>query len=462
MGVVQQQIKNIRASEFYRHIFVLTSGSAIAQAIPILISPILSRLFTPQEFGILGIYLGIVNILVVLANGRYSVAIMLPEERLNGERLTVLSLYLSFVVSLILFLGVVFFRHPVANLLGAPEILPFLWLVPVSVFLRSGILALEYWRNRNKQFATTAKASVWQQGGTAAPRLLFGVLQYGNAGLIISNVLGGLIGFVSIIYQPAFRHHWLTTFKSHKLKARYLLKRYRKFPLYVMPSNLMNTASLNLPIILLTRYFSTQVAGLYSMAHRMLLLPMSVIGKSFAQVFYQRGAELKSDRKALAAFTYKTYKRLLFVGVVPIALISVFGDYLFSFVFGEEWLLAGVYAQLLSLWVFFNFLSSPLAQLLSIIEKQEKGLIVNFLLLAVRTTPLVVGGILFAGSSLAVVALFAAFSTVFWFAFCFYLLHLVKVPLLPSFMWLLVALIVVYVPMLLLRLQLLDLPFYGF
>ncbi len=461
MGFIKKQVENIRASEFYRHILVLTSGSAIAQAIPILISPILSRLFTPEEFGVLGIYLGIVNILVVLANGRYSVAIMLPEDRINGERLTYLSLYLSLAFSMLLFLFVAFFRNAAGNLLGAPEIIPFLWLVPVSVFLRSGILTLEYWRNRNKQFTQTAKATVWQQGGTAAPRLLFGVLKYGNTGLIISNVLGALVGFLSIIYRPGFSFSGKKFLKEEKLKARYLLKRYRKFPRYVMPSNLMNTASLQLPIILLTKFFSTHIAGLYSMAHRMLLLPMSVVGKSFAQVFYQRGAELKNDRRALSTFAFKTFKRLLLVGVFPISIIAVFGDYIFSFVFGKDWLMAGVYAQLLSIWVFFNFLSSPLSQLLSILEKQEKGLVVNAMLLMVRTIPLAIGGMLFTGSSLAVVVIFAAFSTLFWIAFCFYLLHLVKAPLFSAFIWISITLSIVLTPLILLRVNVFGLAFYG-
>lgn len=450
----------IRASEFYKNVLTLVSGTAIAQTIPVLISPLLTRLYSPSDFGLIALYLAIVNIFVIVATGRYNLAIMLPEDEKEASDLRYLSIYINFLVSIILFLIILFFNHQITSILDNDDISVWLYFIPLSVFIRALFQIYQYYENRRKHYKSISFANVSQSLWTSLTRAGMGFMHLGNFGMIVSSIIGAITGSLHIRYLSSKKD--IIKYQKPSLDSlKIVAKRFKKFPLFTMPSNGLNTISVQIPVILLTRFFSSSIVGFYSFSHRMLSMPMFIIGRSFAQVYFQKASTLRNKKKELANFTYSVYKKLLIIGIIPMSIIGVWGDYIFSFVFGSEWVIAGVYSQFLSIWFLFNFISSPLSQLFSVLEKQQKSLVVNTILLIFRATPLIIGGLLYADSALNVIILYSLVSTVFWIGFCFYLLKMANISLikagLNTFKWL----IVVIIPLLFIRIYILNLPFYS-
>ena len=190
--------------------------------------------------------------------------------------------------------------------------------------------------------------------------------------------------------------------KSIRLHAmREGIKRHKKFPIYDTWSALLNTASWQLPTFLLASFFSTTVVGYYALGFRILKLPMSLIGTAIAQVFFQRAAEAKAKGK-LAPLVENTFRQLVTLSLFPMVMLAIIGRDLYVVVFGSDWAEAGVYTQILSIWIFFWFISSPLTTLFRVLEKQEFALKFNITLFITRFVSLWVGGY-FANARLALI-----------------------------------------------------------
>jgi O-antigen/teichoic acid export membrane protein len=189
-----------------------------------------------------------------------------------------------------------------------------------------------------------------------------------------------------------------------------------------MSSGILNTASVQLPTLLLAAYFTPVVVGWYSLAYTVLKLPMTFVGSAIGQVFFQHSSELKEKEGELARISFNLYKRLLWLGVVPMALVGAFGDVIFEFVLGEEWGMAGMYARILSPWLLIVFAASPITHLLNVLEKQQVNFRFNIFMLVFRAVAIVVGGA-FLQDSLLTIVLFGTISFVLW---CFFALRILK------------------------------------
>ena len=166
------------------------TGTTIAQAIPIAISPILTRIYTPEDFGIFALYISFSSIFSIIATGRYELAIMLPKKDSDAINIVVISFFMSFIISFIAFLLIVFFNQPIASFLGNKEISSWLYLIPVSVLLTGMYQSFNYWNNRHKRYKQLAFSKVVQSGTSATSNLGMGFNDFGSSGLIFSFVFG--------------------------------------------------------------------------------------------------------------------------------------------------------------------------------------------------------------------------------------------------------------------------------
>jgi len=238
----------------------------------------------------------------------------------------------------------------------------------------------------------------------------------------------GLLGW-QIFNDASFK---IRLIRKNSIKNQAI--RYKRFPIYSSWSGFLNTASLQVPIILLSSFFSSTVAGLYFYSHKLLNMPMSLLGMSIGQVFFQKASEHKKNPEKLKEITFLVYKKLLYIGVFPLALIMVYGDYIFSFVFGDSWRLAGEYAQVLSPWILFVFISSPLSTLFDVLEKQKEELIFNYLIFIARVAALFVGYLIFHDAYIVII-LFGITGAAMWLGYSLYLLNLVHIDYLESFIF---------------------------
>jgi len=382
----------VRKSRFVVDVLKLVSGTTVAQLLTIAAAPLLTRLYGPEAFGLFAIFVSIVNLIVVIACLRYELAIMLPEQ--DGEAANILGISLGFVLITtgvlipVLWLG----GRPLASWLKVPELTNSLWLIPPAVLVGGTFLALNYWNSRTRHFGRLSIARVTGSTATTGMQLGAGYAGYTGGGGLISAYLAGTTITTLILGGQIWRDD-RSMFRSNIRwrTAIDLLKRYRKFPVYDAWSGLLNTLSWQLPSFLLAAFFSPIVVGYYALGNQLLRLPMSLIGNSIAQAFFPRAAEAKLDG-TLPIVVENTFRYLVTLGMFPMLLLAIIGRDLFVVVFGETWAEAGVYTQILSVWMFFWFISSPLSTLFRVLEKQEFSLALNVTIFVSRLIALSIGG----------------------------------------------------------------------
>jgi len=446
------KIREFLRKDFVKNVSIVMGGRAFARALPILVSPVLTRLYTPEEFGMVALFMSVLNIGMMLSTGKYERAIMLPKRREHAASIVNLSLVICLTVSLLFVVILAFLNEPVAKLLGNEKIAFWLYFIPLAVLLRGSFLIFTEWSNRNKKFKNVSKSFIVQSTVSSSSRLGMGFAGMGGSGLILGNLFG--FGSASILLSYFTYKKDKSLFRSSFTKKRMFLlaRRYKKFPKFTLPSIIMNRFSLEIPVFLISNIYNSTILGFYSLANRMLLTPMDVLGRSVSEVYYQKASTVLNSPNELKRITYDLYKKLLLLGIIPFSIIGAFGDLIFEFVFGNEWYEAGQYAQVLSIWVLFNFISSPLSRIFSLLEIQEKGLIVNLILLIFRVAPFLIGALIWADQPLSVIAAFSFISSIFWIGFCFYLLKTVGVNLFSVFLYTMKILILFLGPLILIRL----------
>ena len=359
-------------SEFSRNVLTLMTGTTIAQAIPIAISPILTRIYTPEDFGMFALYMSVASILSVIATGRYELAIMLPKKDEDAVNIVALSIIISFFVSFIALLIVFFLNSEITALLGNPEISNWLYFIPITVLLTGVYQSFKYWSNRKKQYKRLAISSVIQSGATGSTNLGMGFGGFGASGLIVGGVIGRAIA-TSVLVKIVWREDYKLLNYVNKLKIFALIKKHKKLPLLNLPNALIDGFRLSGISILIAKFFTTATLGQFSLAWRMMQVPMALIGRSLSQVFFQKVSS--SNKIDLNTIVKKFIIKASLIAAPAFLIIYFFSIDIFVFVFGENWKLAGESASIMAPWLFLNFLTSPLSTIFIVLNKQEIMLI---------------------------------------------------------------------------------------
>lgn len=384
-GFTQKLVDNyLLKSDFLRNVITLMTGTAIAQVVPVLVSPILTRIYTPEDFSVFGIFFSTTFILSAIAGARYDLAIMLPKKVVDAKNLVVLTLGIIAVFSLLTMFVVLVFGTQIAVLLNQANFQRWIILIPFAIFFQTVIQLLTFWQIRSKKFKKVSLAKVIRVIVLTTINLTLGYFIAGEIGLIIGY-------FIALVVEAALLSPGkdiIGTISWHRIKD--LSRRYAKFPKFDVPSALLNTASLYLPLFLLTLYFEDEHAGYYFQAHKVLSLPIGFFGASLGQVFFQKASQIK-EREQLKTLIVSTYEKLLLLGFLPIGLIIFYGSDAFAFIFGETWRQAGFYAQCIAPWLLVNLISSPLSTVFTIFQKQKQTLLINIVLLLGRFSSIYLG-----------------------------------------------------------------------
>lgn len=453
-----QRIRNyINKSEFVKNSLTLLTGTSAAQIIPLIIAPVLSRIYSPGDFGVLALYMSLASIVAVFATGRYELAIMLPKKDSDALNIFSLSVIILVFVSLLLFLVVILFNNEITLLTGNEKIHFWLYFLPFSVLCIGLYKILLYWNNRRNKFKKIAVSKVIATSSNAAVNLSVGFVKKGSYGLIFGWIFGQLSSVLYLLRNFFVNDRY--NFKNvNKTKIIYFAKRYKKFPLFDSWSELLNVLSVQLPIILITIYFGEEITGHFSFAYRILILPFSLIAFSMGQAFFKRISELKNEGKTINDFTLNVFKKLLLISFIPLSITSVFGDYIFLFVFGSEWEIAGKYSLIISLWTFTIFLSSPLTNIFAVFERQRTNFIYNLLTFILRTALLVSVSLITKDHFLAILV-YALSGFIFRLIYLIIIMILSKVDIIKVVKEILKFMIPIIVCLLVLRVFILNLSF---
>ncbi len=363
----------LKKSLFARNVLTLMTGTSIAQAIPVAISPILTRLYTPEDFGILALYMAVSSIFAVIATGRYELAIMLPRNDSDAASILALSVGIAFFISLVTFLIIFFFNTAITELLGNPAISNWLYFVPLTVLITGMYQSLNYWFTRQGRFKHLAYARIAQGGATGVSQLGMGYMLSGASGLVVGTVAGQVVA-TSILARKLSMDDG---FFIRGLRWKRIIgnaRKYRKFPQFSTWGALFDNAALQMPVLILTRFFDAYITGLFSFTFRVLNLPMSLLSTALSQVLFKKVVAIHHNSpEDLLYFILKIFFGLLAI-TIPFLLISIFfGKIIFIFLFGENWAQAGEFAAFLAIAVSIRFAVSPLSCVLAMDHNLKKG-----------------------------------------------------------------------------------------
>lgn len=361
-------VGRLRGSSFLRHVLTLMTGTAVAQIIPLVTRPVLTRIYTEAEFGTYSLYLSIAGAFATIGALRYDVAVVMPEKDSDARGLVKLASRSSIVVALLVTIGLTLWAKPVANLLRHPDLAPYLPAVGLLVLALTQLSSRQYWLNRRKRYKEMARNRMGQSASTSAVHLGAGFAGAPGAwGLVIGSLAGQLFSMTNL--WRLTRHE---TAPQPGDSAVAMAKEYKKMPLVNGPNAVVDTIRLNGINLMIGAFFSKGALGQFSQAWQLLTMPMALINTALSQVFYQRLATTK--RGLMFGEVKRASVRALLIGIVPFALIWLVSPWLFPFVLGNkgdhDWTLAGRIARVLTPWLYMNFVTSPISLVFLTVKRQ--------------------------------------------------------------------------------------------
>lgn len=407
--------KLLPKNHFFRSAGVLVGGTAGGQLIMVLSAPLLSRLYSPEQFGLLAVYISILSLFAVIASLRYELAIPLAESAAEAANVAVLSFFCVLCVTVIAAIIVMFMRQEISEQLAMPELANYFWLLPLSVLVLGGYQVFNYWAVREKKFDTIARSKIVQAISILSVQFIG--YRAGGVMLLVGQASGQGAGTISLASNILKGSALKQCSRQGILKAAY---RYRQLPLFSTWAGFFNAAGQQLPALMLAAFFSASSVGQYALAQRVLMLPMSVIGTAIGQVFFGNAAEAHREGR-LGPLVRKIYDQLSSVAMPAALLLVLAGPQIFLFVFGDDWEQAGVFARWMAPWLYMVFITSPLSTLLSVLEKERLGMFLQAFLLAARAFAIAIGA--WVGDVQTAVILFSIVSALYWLLFLLWIMQ---------------------------------------
>jgi lipopolysaccharide exporter len=365
------------SGKFISHVLTLITGNGLAQVVNVVGTLLLARLFAPDAFGSLALFITIVSFLSVLGGARYELAIMLPESDAESANILLLAVMTVCGIAGVSLALVALFHSAVGRLLGDPRMGLWLWTAPIAVFVNALYSVLCVWFGRMKRFHKLAAVRVLQSIAIILAQLVLLIVRPGGFALVGGWVIGQTIGTALLVFQLFYYDGKFILVARDWEVVRDCMKRYKNFPIYKAPYSFVGNASSQLIFVILRIFSTLNVVGFYAMAARAVYLPVTLIASSMNDVFYQKAAtELKTGR--LEAFVTRLL-RIQVVLAAPWLVLAAFDSKLvFGFILGAKWVPAASYAAVLASAGFLYFLTSWLDRLFDIRGHQKLSLILEF------------------------------------------------------------------------------------
>jgi O-antigen/teichoic acid export membrane protein len=372
-------------SDFSKNILTLVTGTSIAQVFPIVISPLLTRIYTPEDFGVFGVFLSLTSILGVISTGRYEMAIIVSKNKNELKSLIKGVLKIILFTTLFFYLVIIFFQNQINKIFDLKIFL--LYLIPLFILINSFYLVLTQILILHKEYKRLSYNKIIVSIINSSSQLALGLKNGNIYGLIFGKLIGVIVAIFILIKNKIINQY----FDFKKNTTRKTLYRYRDFPKYNVPSVFINVIANQLPLLTLGKYFSMSVVGYYSHMYKVLMMPINLLSTSILDVFKQKATEEYNQYGNCKSIYLKTLKNLVVIGVIPFIILGLFSPQLFKFIYGKEWEIAGIYAQIMTPMFFLNFIVNPLSYILIVVEKQKINFYGQILLLIFTIISVVIG-----------------------------------------------------------------------
>lgn len=378
------------AGTFLRNVSVVMAGTVLGKLIGFGFTPLLSRLYTPNDFGVLGTYNALLTMGAMVVTLQYAQAIVLPRQRENAFALLVLAGLIALITSGIL--AATIMTLPTTALPATFRGSVWLPLLLVLGVLFTGLnQILQAWCIRIKAFRTIAMSGIYRAIAYGGIACALGLSPVGTLGLVVGAVAAGVVENVNLIATSLADLRYALSAASWR-RLRQIAVEFRDFPIYSTPQNAMNAFSQGLPVLMLGHYFGGEVTGFYSFAILALRAPMNAVLGPLRQVLYQKATDVQHRGQDMFRLYMRVTCCLFMAALAPVTLIMVAAPELFQFVFGHEWYEAGQYARWLAVWMLVMFANVPSTIFARIMRQQRNLFLYECLILVVRTITLIIGG----------------------------------------------------------------------
>lgn len=370
---------------------LISLGTVSGQVFTMLSMPLLSRLYSPEEMGHFVVYTSVVGLFTTTAALHYELAIPLPFSKIRASQIAIASFSIVILLAIVMTVALAVFGSPLLHLLKADDIIPIKYLLPVGFLLVGASNVWTFFSVRYQSHGRNALSKSVQGGGQAIAQVLAGWLAMGWVWLIVGQLVGTIISILPLINASLWKN-FTPKKRITILQLNVLLKKYKKFPLAAVPSSFISAVANNAPPLLLAAFFGSNVAGLYGLGFRVLQVPMRFVGQAISQVFLGQAAQAKREGN-LEKLVTKVFQATFGFSLhtfIPLALIA---PSLFSFVFGDAWIAAGIYTRWLAPWLFASFVSTPLSMLITVLQKQQQELGLQIVYLCLVVGALAIGTI---------------------------------------------------------------------
>ena len=408
---------------FSKNFITLISGTIGTYIFPILFSPFLTRIYSPDDFTLFAIYMTIVQIVSIVATLKYELGIPLVQDREERLDLFRLSIFNSILISFLSFIIIHFYMFLSDNISENINMLKY--YIPIGIFLTSLFHHAFYNWLLYRKFFKYISISKIVYGFVYAilPILVFKILNIKDFKyLIISHQIGVSLGLLCILFSFSKNKFLSNLYLFFSFRLNDILitaKKYKKYLLFSSPSNFINLASIWSPIIFIWYFFEPVYASLFFLAHRAINLPFMLLGHSIGKIFYSEASQ-NISQGTFADSVLKYFKLLLHIAI-PFLFIAIFlSPALFDVIYSSNWSESGVITQILAPWLFFTFLASPLSTIPTILYKQEIEFKFQLLLLFMRIISLILG-ILISDNLYTSLILFSSISAFLWMLYLSYI-----------------------------------------
>lgn len=400
----------IERGSFLRSVVILARGTGIAQLVLVLLIPIITRIYSPGEFGVLAIYASWVSILAILASLRIEIAIPLPEKDEEAASLLILATG-SIILLTVLITGLglafpeIYSKHPNIHVLDT-----LIWAVPLGTFATSTYSILQYWATRKKRYRATANIRIYQSVIESTSQISTGISGLGGTGLIGSQIVGRIIAVFFLAKSTILDIKSIASPISWN-NCISLAYKYRRFPLISTPDALINSASLHVPIILISIYVDPATAGILFMALKLLQLPIGLLANAISQVYLTELPSYIRDNKD-SVMTRQVIKDLADFAIGPIIFVTLTADTFIGYFLGGKWIEVGELMTWMAPWMISLMLVSPISVIFHAKNFPHISLLTNCFGLLIRTTPIVILNRL--GLSDYIILVFILMSTLYY------------------------------------------------
>lgn len=348
-------------SDFSRNTLILVIGTVIAQAIPLLLHPFLRRIYSPEDFGAMTVFLSIFSMVTIISALRYEATIVLPKENNEAANILALTFIISFFFNVLIMLILLFFKNPIIELIGLPsKYANFIFLLPITSFLFSLYQSMNYWLIRQKAFKSSSINKIVRRAVEGTTQLTLGLLKI-PGGLFMGDFLGNLSNVISGVRQLFKNNFSLNTITKSDIVI--VLKKYIDYPKFNVIPTLLSSAASFLPFLFINKFYSTEMVGYLDLSKMVLSIPLIFISATISQVLFQQITEKKHNLISIKNDLLNVIYLLIAIISFEAIVLFLFGDELFKLIFGDKYILSSSFSKILIFSFSLNFITSTFSSI---------------------------------------------------------------------------------------------------